>query len=102
MIQVVARKGRSVSRRVRARGFAFPARGNEHLPRMLVPAIWLEGDAALLAHAVAWYARHPERRDELVDDRAYLRVVAGQAVPAEQVADTDESRTGVADGGSSA
>jgi len=52
---------------------------------LLVQVARLEGDPVQLRHALAWFAQHPEYRDELEDDRASARVVEGRAVVPELV-----------------
>ena len=47
----------------------------------------LDGDPVQLLHALAWYAQHPEHRDELADGRALARVSQGRAVVAELLGD---------------
>lgn len=51
-----------------------------HLPDLLTRADTFAGDAAVVAHAVAFYRRHPEHRHELSTDAALGRVLEGRAV----------------------
>lgn len=53
---------------------------SRHLPDLVLRADALEGDAAVVAHAVAYYRRHPEHRSELTTDAALRRVLSGRAV----------------------
>lgn len=77
-VKVVAAPGRT------AQFDAGPSRyrtyASRSLPDLAVPVIDLAGNASVLAHAVAFYAEHPELRDELADDRARERVTAGRAL----------------------
>lgn len=50
------------------------------LPDLVVRATDVDGDAALLAHAAAYYFEHPDHRVELGDERALRRVLEGRAV----------------------
>lgn len=76
-VVVQHRDGRTATYEKRARWLGLKVRG---LPDLVIEAFPVAGDAALLAHAIAFYADHPELRPELGDDRALRRVRAGQAV----------------------
>lgn len=77
-LKLLALPGRTASRTEHAR-FVGPDTKRD-LPDLVVDATLVEGDAALLAHAVAWYFSHPDARAELRSDAALRRVRAGEAV----------------------
>lgn len=77
-IRLGVRPGQSASYERCAVVFGSPA--HRDLPDLVVRADLVEGDAALLAHAVVFYALHPQHRAELGDGRALGRVLDGRAV----------------------
>lgn len=77
-IRVSVRAGQTATHEVRSRTIGSPSR--QDLPHLTVRADQVQGDAALLAHAVAFYAARPEHRAELEDGRALERVLEGRVV----------------------
>ncbi|GGD14423.1 hypothetical protein [Nocardioides daphniae] len=77
-VRVTRRPGFCTSHERTARGFSSTA--TSHLPDLVVRADQVEGDPALLAHALAFYATHHELLEELGDARALERVRSGRAV----------------------
>lgn len=53
-----------------------------HLPDLVTRADVFASDAAVVAHAIAFYRRHPEHRHELTTDAALVRVLEGRAIVA--------------------
>lgn len=80
-VRLVARSGRAAAHRATAVGLGSPA--TRDLPDLTIRADQVEGDPALLAHVLAFYARHPEHRPELGDERALRRASQGRAVDPE-------------------
>lgn len=77
-IRVSVRPGHAATHEVRSRTIGSPSR--QDLPHLTVRADQVQGDAALLAHALAFYATGPEHRAELGDGRALERVLEGRVV----------------------
>ena len=90
-IRLRARPERSATHRQTAVALGSPAA--HELPDLAIRADQIEGDAALLAHMLVFYAQHPELRDELEDDRALRRALEGRAVvPELSAGEHDEPR----------